>query len=81
MKAISLIPNGRYIFKAKNAKEIVLQMSRLDFLCHGKSDYMAEVKLRLKNVYLVDMDFAKGDFDKFLKELERHEFIKIEGTN
>lgn len=56
-------------------------MSRLDFLCHGKSDYMAEVKLRLKNVYLVDMDFAKGDFDKFLKELERHEFIKIEGTN
>ena len=58
------------------AQEIVLQMTREDFLCGGKGDYMEEVKARLKTIY--EMDIRFDSFETFLKELDRMDFITVE---
>ena len=57
------------------AKEIVLHLSRADFICHGKDEYMEEVKSKAEVVYQEELVFA--NHEEFLIELERTGFITI----
>lgn len=51
-------------------------MMKMDFITATKSDYMTEVRDRLKVVYDVDIKF--NDYEEFLNELERAGFIMME---
>lgn len=51
-------------------------MMKMDFITVTKSDYMTEVRDRLKVVYDVDIKF--NDYEEFLNELERAGFITME---
>lgn len=64
-------------FRGGSAKSIVHKMMKQDFITITKTDYMQEVKERLKIVYGVTLKFEPQDHMKFLKELEREGFITI----
>lgn len=49
---------------------------KVDFITVTKSDYMTEVRDRLKVVYNVNIKF--NDYAEFLNELERVGFVSIE---
>ncbi len=49
---------------------------KADFITVTKSDYMTEVRDRLKMVYNVNIKF--NDHAEFLNELERAGFVSIE---
>lgn len=70
-------PNGRYKFSG-TPKEIVLQMTRADFLVNSKWHYMKEVRDRLRVVYEIEIQIVEGDFKGFLEQLEKHSLIVIE---
>ena len=58
-------------------QEIVQKMCNQDFGINDKEEYMNEVSNRLRIVHAEEIQFMEGDFEGFLRELERVEFIKI----
>jgi len=73
-------PNGRYQFSG-TPKEIVLQMTRHDFLVSSKWHYMKEVRERLRVVYEINIQVVEKDFEGFLEQLEKHGLITIKMVN
>ena len=76
MLTVTTTGNRRIIFRGEIAKVIVYKMMKMDFITVTKSDYMTEVRDRLKVVYDVDIKF--NDYEEFLNELERAGFITME---
>lgn len=64
-------------FYSGTHKEIVLKMTRDDFLCGSKQNYMKAVKERLEVVYGLKMKFHPNSFKQYLEELHRLNFISI----
>ena len=64
-------------FLGDTYKDIVLQMMRKDFITVTKTDYMAEVRDRLRVVYGIHIDFVDGDYEGFVMELIRAGFVEI----
>lgn len=75
---VKSLTGGGETFTGRNSKEVVLKMSRADFLAQGKTSYVKAVKDRLWYLYDVKIRCRLNDWEKFLKELEKHEFIEIE---
>jgi len=60
-------------FSASSAKEIVLQMSRRDYLANGKKQYMKAVAKRLE-IFGKEIEFSTHE--EFLKALEDAQIIR-----
>jgi hypothetical protein len=58
-------------------KEIVLKMSREDFMCHSKAEYTEEVKEKIDLIYGKKIEFSTHE--EFLRELKRLKIINIIG--
>lgn len=63
------------IFGGNTKKEIVRKMSLKSFIAETKTDYMEDVRERLKIVYDIKIRFEKGDYAAFLDQLAKHNFI------
>ena len=59
-------------------KEIVLNMSRQDFIVASKTDYMLEVQDRVFGMTGQRMTIVSGDFEGFLRQLETLGLIEIQ---
>lgn len=59
------------------AQEIVLDMSRQDFIVSCKTDYMLEVQDRVFELFGTRLTVVPSDFTEFLRQLEALGLIKI----
>ena len=76
MLIVTTTGNRSIVFRGGTAKVVVYKMMKADFITVTKSDYMTEVRDRLKMVYNVNIKF--NDHAEFLNELERAGFVSIE---
>lgn len=74
---VAVLTNTGVTFKGE-PKEVVLQMTRADFITGGKGEYMQQVRERIKTIYEIDLEFEEGDFLGFLKALEKAEFLEMD---
>ncbi|MBL7213562.1 MAG: hypothetical protein ISS61_14410 [Desulfobacteraceae bacterium] len=70
---------GRKLILEGTPWEIVQKMSNQDFVVNDIMEYMRDVPKRLSLVYGEEIAFKEGDFEGFLRELERIGFIKTSG--
>ena len=67
----------QFEFSGKTEKDIVLEMSRNDWICKGKWDYMSEVQNRLNLIFEIEIEIEFGNYKKFIEELKRVDLIEI----
>lgn len=75
MLTVTTTGNRQIAFRGETAKVVVYRMMKADFITVTKSDYMMEVRDRLRVVYNVGIKF--NDHEEFLNELERAGFITV----
>ena len=67
---------GRKLILDGTPREIVQKMCNGDFVVNDIIEYRRDVPKRLSLVHGEEIAFKEGDFEGFLRELERIEFIK-----
>jgi hypothetical protein len=70
---------GRKTILDGTPQEIVQKMCNGDFVVNDIREYMSQVPKRLSLVHGEEIAFKEGDFEGFLRELERIDFIKTSG--
>ena len=70
---------GRKLILEGTPREIVQKMCNQDFVVDDIMEYMNQVPMRLSLVHGESIQFKEGDFEGFLRELERINFIKTSG--
>jgi len=70
---------GRKLILEGTPQEIVQKMCNQDFVVDDIMEYMSQVPTRLSLVHGESIRFREGDFEGFLRELERINFIKTSG--
>ena len=67
---------GRKLILDGTPREIVQKMCNQDFVVDDIMEYMNQVPKRLSLVHGESIQFKEGDFEGFLLELEKINFIK-----
>jgi len=64
-----------HVFRGDSAKQIVYRMMKRDFMVTTKTDYMAEVRQRVKIIYGWEIGIA--NHEEFLNDLEKYGLITV----